>query len=92
MADQHEPQDTGARPDLRGLWRSFQPRQWFPHGFDASEGKLMWVYRPIDGKFVVGIFFPDGTWMPESTYDNKDAAAARANWLNGGTGKPPEND
>lgn len=76
------------RPDLRGLSRCFQPRQWFPHGFDDVGGtKIMYVYQPSDdGKWVVGFFCPDGTWVSEGVFDNQEAAAARVNWLNGGLG------
>lgn len=66
----------------------FQPHQWFPHGFDAnSQGKIMWVYRPSeqDGRWLVGFFYPDGSWFTDSAFDNQDGAAARVNWLNGGS-------
>lgn len=47
----------------------------------------MYVYQPSDdGKWVVGFFCPDGTWVSEGVFDNQEAAAARVNWLNGGLG------
>lgn len=70
--------------------QSFQPRQWFPHGFDDDlGGKIMWVYRPDEAndKWIVGFFYPDGSWFTESNFDNKEKAAARVNWLNGGGNK-----
>lgn len=71
---------------LTRMSASFQPRQWFPHGFDAEDGgRFMWVYRPTeDGKWQVGFFYPDGQWFTESVYDDKDKAAMRVNWLGGG--------
>lgn len=77
------------RPDIVALARSFRPRQWFPHGFDMEdEGKIMWVYRPDENsdheRWIVGFFYPDGGWFTEATFDNKEQAAARVNWLNGG--------
>ena len=74
--------------DLTTMQVSFQPRQWFPHGFDQDyvRANIMWVYRPCeqDGKWLVGFFYPDGSWFTESTFDDSDKAAARVNWLNGG--------
>lgn len=75
------------RPDLPGMERCFQPRQWFSHRFDGLEGnRLMWVYKPLDGgKWVVGFYQPDGTWMADGEFDTRDQAAARVNYLNGGS-------
>ncbi len=78
-----------SRPDIVGLSKSFQPRQWFPHGFDVDcQGEIMWVYRPCDEGtgWLVGFFYPDGSWFTESRYSQGDPekAAARVRWLNGG--------
>lgn len=81
--------DVPSRPDTVGMSRSFQPRQWFPHGFDGENGvKIMWVYKPEEAgghtMWLVGFFYPDGTWFTESSYDCNEKAAARVNYLNGG--------
>lgn len=34
--------------------------------------------------WTVGFYKPDGKFEPESDHDNKDVAAARVHWLNGG--------
>lgn len=75
------------RSETLVIARSFQPRQWFPHGFDDDcGGDIMWVYRPSeDGDWLVGFFYPDGCWFTESKFQDKDQAAARVNWLNGGS-------
>lgn len=77
------------KPDVVAMSQSFQPRQWFPHGFDADcGGKIMWVYRPEDGGehtlWLVGFFYPTGEWFTDSTFDDKEKAVARVNYLNGG--------
>lgn len=68
----------------------FRPQQWFnpPGGVDTQEeGFLMWVYRENqEGLWEVGYFMPDRTWFAESSYINRDEAAARVHWLNGGNG------
>jgi hypothetical protein len=82
--------------ELNRLRKCFQPRMWFrvedgepdPYMFDEGD-VLMWVYRTI-GKagvsvFQVGYFMPDGTWEPDGDYSTKEDAAARVNYLNGGT-------
>jgi hypothetical protein len=48
-----------------------------------------WVYfySAGGGCYVVGFYSPDGEWHPESDHATGDAAAARVNYLNGGTGK-----
>lgn len=78
------------RPNLNGLSKCFQPRQWFPHGFD-SEGseRIMWVYRPNEANngYLVGFFYPTGEWFTESAYSGdgaREKAAARVRWLSGG--------
>ena len=48
----------------------------------------MYVYRRIsEGPgvcFVVGFYTPSGVWIPDSDHDNKEAAAQRVHYLNGG--------
>lgn len=57
----------------------------------------MWVYRKVDGngvtwapgaegkpRFVVGFYEPKGDWIEESEQPNREAAAARVSYLNGG--------
>jgi len=39
--------------------------------------------------WTVGFYKPDGKFEPESDHDNKDVAAARVHYLNGGTGPQP---
>lgn len=76
------------RPDIAGMATCFQPRQWFPHGFDEGirGGRMMWVYRPtVDDKWQVGFFYPDGQWFTESVFDDQAKASARVRWLNGGS-------
>lgn len=49
----------------------------------------MWVYKPTDASdgtgWVVGFFCPDGTWVADGVYDDREKAAARVNYLNGGS-------
>jgi hypothetical protein len=53
----------------------------------------MWVYLKTEsgsystGLWTVGFYDPEGRWHAESDYDNREEAAARVNWLNGGTGQ-----
>lgn len=48
---------------------------------------IRYVYRRTEpGLWTVGYYAPDGTWMPESDYDDKEEAAARVHYLNGGAG------
>ncbi len=45
----------------------------------------MYVYiRSEPGLFTVGHYSPDGKWHAESDYADRDEAAARVHWLNGG--------
>ena len=36
------------------------------------------------GLWTVGFYRPDGSWEPESDYSDKEEAAKRVHWLNGG--------
>lgn len=47
----------------------------------------MWVYRGGNDCFEVGYYAPDGAWFTESVCVTKDEAAARVNYLNGGSRK-----
>lgn len=44
-----------------------------------------WVYiRTEPGLFTVGFYDPTGKWHPDSDYNDREEAAARVNYLNGG--------
>jgi hypothetical protein len=48
---------------------------------------MSWVYAETERNpplFTVGFYAPDGRWLPESDHATREAAAARAHWLNGG--------
>ena len=45
----------------------------------------MWVYQRTEGNlYSVGFYRPDGTWIPESDYNDREQAARRVHFLNGG--------
>jgi hypothetical protein len=45
----------------------------------------MYVYRRSEPQlWTVGFYDPSGQWQPESDHDNRDLAAERVHWLNGG--------
>jgi hypothetical protein len=45
----------------------------------------MYVYKKTElNLWTVGFYTPDGKWIPESDYGNKEEAAERVNYLNGG--------
>lgn len=80
----------GGKRDLNQMRKSFQPWQYYiDHWMNLDERSaefLMWVYQEMsDGTFQVGYFMPtDKTWVVDGTYDTKEKAAARVNYLNGG--------
>jgi hypothetical protein len=41
--------------------------------------------------WTTGFYDPEGHWEPESDWDNPQAAAERARWLNGGN-EPPQRE
>ena len=44
-----------------------------------------WVYiRSEPGLYTVGFYAPDGTWHTDSDHGNREDAARRVNYLNGG--------
>ena len=46
---------------------------------------MTWVYiRSEPGLFTVGFYSPDGEWHADSDWGNKDDAADRVHFLNGG--------
>lgn len=46
----------------------------------------MWLFQSFEhGLFTVGFYTPEGKWKPESDHTSRDAAAARCNYLNGGS-------
>lgn len=43
-----------------------------------------WVYLELEGPvFTVGFYDPNGRWVPESDYADREEAAERVNYLNG---------
>ena len=45
----------------------------------------MYIYIESEpGLYTVGFYDPKGVWVPESDYDDKEAAAKRVHYLNGG--------
>jgi len=45
----------------------------------------MYVYIQSEpGLFTVGFYGPDGRWHPDSDCDNREEAAKRIHYLNGG--------
>lgn len=83
--------------ELEILWesmlsQSFQPYQWFlddgrpQPDFTMEGGKIMWVYRKVDGNrpWVVGYYSPEGEWFEDSCWASQEDACARIRWLNGG--------
>lgn len=48
----------------------------------------MYVYiKSEPGLWTVGFYAPDGKWHAESDWVDKDGAAERVHYLNGGGGK-----
>ena len=46
----------------------------------------MWVYiRSEPNVYTVGYYGPNGGWQSDSDHDDKEGAAARVHYLNGGT-------
>ena len=46
----------------------------------------MYVYiKSEENLITVGFYTPSGQWVPESDWENKDDAANRVHWLNGGS-------
>ena len=44
-----------------------------------------YVYESFEpGLWTVGFYAPDGKWHPESDHDDREEAAKRVAWLNGG--------
>lgn len=53
-------------------------------------GGDMYVYiRSEQSVWTVGFYKPDGEWVPERDYSDKEDAAERVNYLNGGEGVRP---
>ena len=52
----------------------------------------MWVFIKSEPQlWTVGFYSPDGEFHPESDHDNKESAAERVHWLNGGNRKEEVN-
>lgn len=73
------------------LQKSFEPRQWFDgdgqpqsEAFSINREGCMWVYREMQGRFVVGFFSPDKEWHADKSFETCEDAAERVRWLNGG--------
>lgn len=46
----------------------------------------MYVYIQSEpGLYTVGFFGPEGKWHPDSDHDNREDAARRVHYLNGGS-------
>lgn len=44
-----------------------------------------WVYiRSEPGLWTVGFYDPEGKWHPDSDYNDREEAAKRVHYLNGG--------
>lgn len=47
----------------------------------------MYVYIQSEpGLWTVGFYDPSGEWHPDSDFDNRDDAAKRVHYMNGGAG------
>jgi hypothetical protein len=45
----------------------------------------VWVYiRSEPGLWTVGFYAPNGEWHPDSDHNDRDEAAERVHYLNGG--------
>jgi len=75
------------RFDLPGALR-LCPRS--PRQANQTKGGIMYVYMlsESDGQghrlYTVGYYDPRGNWIPESDHEDKEAAARRVSFLNGG--------
>jgi hypothetical protein len=56
------------------------------HGSDGEGGGIMsYVYiRSEPGLWTVGFYAPDGKWHTDSDHDDREEAASRVHYLNGG--------
>lgn len=46
---------------------------------------MTWVYiRSEPGLWTVGFYTPSGEWVPDSDHHDREDAADRCHWLNGG--------
>ena len=77
---------TNVKAQFREMLRqSFHPRDWFVRDDTPFTGdKAMWVYREANGGYVVGYYGPDGDWTEDSRHVDREEAALRVHWLNGG--------
>lgn len=52
---------------------------------------MSWVYvRSEPGVYTVGFYDPNGKWQPEGDYPDRESAAERVAYLNGGNPRPTE--
>ena len=55
----------------------------------------MYVYIRSEAGFTVGFYRDNGesmVWVPQSDHDNRDSAAQRVHYLNGGRGRVATGD
>ena len=51
----------------------------------TNKEKIMYVYiKSEPGLWTVGFYDPDGNWQTDSDHSNREEAAARVHYLNGG--------
>lgn len=55
---------------------------------------MTWLYKQTErgsdySLFTVGYYEPDGTWQPESDWSDREKAAKRTSYLNGGSPDSP---
>lgn len=49
----------------------------------------MWVYKQTEHNlWTVGFYSPDGQWHGDSDHDDRELAATRVHYLNGGKKEP----
>ena len=68
--------------------RAFSPQQWWEQTRALEQHgrtRAMWVFRITEPEvWTVGFYSPDGAWHVDSDHGNKELAAARVHFLNGG--------
>jgi len=54
-------------------------------GIHSQPAVWCWIYIGTEpGLWTVGFYDPKGGWVPESDHRDKEDAARRVHWLNGG--------
>jgi hypothetical protein len=50
---------------------------------------MNWIYiKSEPGLYTVGFYAPDGEWHPDSDHTDREEAAKRVHYLNGGKEQP----